>query len=61
MNKKVENNSSESCSIDNAKLDLMRMRFRIVVGEGVQPHQYRLAKKNVSNSVRACEQKKRKK
>ncbi|MDR3187156.1 MAG: 50S ribosomal protein L29 [Holosporaceae bacterium] len=50
MTKKVAMSSIDE--LEAAKMEVMRIRFRRVLGESVPPHKIRSARKNVAKCVR---------
>lgn len=48
-------NSVAMSEVDNAKLEMMRIRFRRVLGETVASHLIRNTRKNIGKSVRAMQ------
>ncbi|MDR1551588.1 MAG: 50S ribosomal protein L29 [Holosporaceae bacterium] len=46
---------SLAVEVDSAKLELMRIRFRRILGESVSPHVVKKARKNVAKCVRLLE------
>lgn len=53
-NKKKEN-SSIFGELEESKLELMRIRFRAVLGETVSSHSVRLARRNIAKCTRLIE------
>ncbi len=41
--------------LDSAKLEMMRIRFRMVMGEAVAPHVIKNARKNVAKMTRLAQ------
>ncbi len=49
---KNKTSSSNKAELDAAKLEIMRLRFRRVLGESVSAHVIKNARKNVAKCVR---------
>ena len=46
---------SDSCKdIENAKLEYMKIRFRLVIGDAIKSHEVKAAKRKIADTVRSA-------
>lgn len=46
---------SDACmDIENAKLEYMKIRFRLVIGDAIKSHEVQAAKRKIADAVRTA-------